>query len=98
MNNLLTPNHAAIAAKNDEFRKLVCDLVPTPMGKIRCTPGFQALPFSTQAHIRTMVRLLEPEHFEAGNNPYGERDFGQVNSVDRETSDEVLAVRVFWKN
>ena len=87
--DLKTPNHEAIASKNDEFRKLVCDLVPTPMGKIRFTTGFRSLPFEIQAHIRTMIRLLQPEHFEVGNNPYGERDFGMVMSAD--------CGKVFWK-
>ncbi|MCG9056729.1 DUF3768 domain-containing protein [Laribacter hongkongensis] len=55
-------------------------------GRWMLTTGFRALPPRLQVELLQAVRTFDA--FDAGNDPWGEHDFGAV---------EAGGVRVFWK-
>ncbi|MCG9097698.1 DUF3768 domain-containing protein [Laribacter hongkongensis] len=55
-------------------------------GRWMLTAGFRALPPRQQVELLQAVRTFDA--FDAGNDPWGEHDFGAV---------EAGGVRVFWK-
>lgn len=69
-----------IAQLNDLLRQTLLT------GKVVLTQGVQALPTSTRERALLMVRCYE--EFEAGNDLYGERDFGGF---------EIGSQGFFWK-
>ena len=74
-----------IAKRNDAFRKKVMS-TPQPDGKAVMTRGVAALPSNLQAWLFHAVAT--DTNFPAGNDPYGEHDFGVVVSGD---------MQFYWK-
>lgn len=74
-----------IAMINDTFRKKVLH-APQPDGKAVITRGVAALPSNLQAWLFHAVAT--DTDFPAGNDPYGEHDFGVVVSGD---------MQFYWK-
>lgn len=69
-----------IRALNDRFRQTLAG------GHVVVTRGVDALGGDAVAAILAAVRCFD--HFDAGNDPYGEHDFGSVTHDGR---------RLFWK-
>ncbi len=76
------PSHERIRDLNDAFRK---SLDPK-LGRILLTAGVNAFPSDVQAIVLRKVATYEA--FDAGNDPYGEHDFGSF---------EHAGERFFWK-
>jgi Protein of unknown function (DUF3768) len=73
-------NNERIAALNDTFRRTFAG------GKVLMTAGVAALPDAAREQVVHAVRSFET--FEAGDDPYGEHDFGAV---------EIASEKFFWK-
>ena len=71
---LMSEKSEQIAALNDALRTTFNPAA----GRVVATQGIRALPESTQ---RKIVRLVQTFNaFSKDNNPYGERDYGQVQA------------------
>ena len=71
---------AKIAELNDAFRRAFCG------GRVVMTSGVDALPDCVKAAALQMV--ADFSDFSEGDDPYGERDFGSFDLVNR---------KFFWK-
>lgn len=76
----MTEDSGAIAALNDEFRSTFIG------GQVVLTRGIAALPEALRLEILQSVRDFTA--FDAGDDPYGEHDFGAIECRGRS---------VFWK-
>jgi len=76
-----TNNTQRIAELNDLCRKAM-----GVGGRLIQTAGVNALPAATQSKIREKVETFDA--FDAGNDPYGEHDFGTVYHH---------GAKLFWK-
>ena len=64
-----------IATLNDRFRKTIF-FRPLRRGRLVLTSGTRALP---NAQLKSVARaIINQSEFDAGNDPYGEHDFGVV--------------------
>ena len=77
--DLRTPNHEAIAAANDDFRKRVLN-APQTDGRAVMTRGIAAFPTEDIQLIYFNVDNFSSFDSEDGNDPYGEHDFGHSSS------------------
>ena len=77
-----------IAELNDRFRSLggMPLLNPRIRGRLCMTAGIAALPLEDQVSIWTKVQNYDD--FSAGNDPYGEHDFGAF---------DYNGQKIFWK-
>lgn len=71
---------AQIAALNDVFRRTFTG------GEVYLTAGVRAL--GDRTSLIPLFKLIQQDEPEAGNDPYGERDFGSVSFA---------GAKVFWK-
>ena len=75
-----------IATANDTFRKSILR-GKRKDGKAVMTSGIQALGSLTRAYI--FQRIINHSQFPAGDDPYGEHDFGVIEAVN--------LPRIYWK-